>query len=254
VAEVASAPVEPRAEGARGRLRVSPWRALVAASLVIVLGGTAVFVAGWLATGQTHTRAYSVRGQLLGVQLRVVRGDVVLLGGAQSGVAVRRTDHSTFGHGPLEWRRRVGGVLEIASTCPRLVAGDCGSSYRIAVPDNVPVSVRADHGSIRVEGYRGSASLATGDGRITVDAFCGYTLRATSVGGDILAAGSCAPESVELRSTSGNITARVPAGRYRVDAAGGGAPVVRGLTVDPNAPWEIQALSTTGDVVVEAGS
>lgn len=254
VAEVASAPAEPRAQPARARLRVSPWGLLVTVSLVLLVGGAAAFAAGWLLSQRTSTTTYSVKGSLLGVQIRVVRGDVVLLGGAQGGVAVRRTDRSAFGHGPVEWRRTLAGRLEIASTCPKLVVGGCETSYRVAVPDNVPVSVRADHGSIRVEGYRGSASLATDGGRITVDAFCGYTLRATSVGGDILAASSCAPARLELRSTSGNITASVPQGRYQVDAAGGGAPVIRDLTVDPNAPWEIQALSTSGDVVVEAGS
>ncbi len=254
VAEVASTPVEPRAEPARAPLRVTPWTLLVSISLVLLAGGAAAFAVAWLLSARTSTSTYSVKGPLMGVQIRVVRGDVVVLGGSQDGVAVRRSDRSTFGHGPVEWRRTLAGRLEIASTCPRLVIGGCGATYRVAVPDNVPVSVRADHGNIRVEGYRGSASLATGDGRITVDAFCGYTLRATSVGGDILAAGSCSPARLELRSTSGSITARVPRGRYQVDAAGGGAPVVRDLTVDPNAPWEIQALSTSGDVVVEAGS
>lgn len=123
------------------------------------------------------------------------------------------------------------------------------------MPDNVPVSVRADHGSIRLEGYRGSASLTTGDGSITVDAFCGYTLRAISGAGDVSAVASCAPQQLELRSTSGSILASVPAGRYRVDAsAGKGPPVLRGLVSDPNAPWEIQALSSSGAVVVEGTS
>lgn len=255
VAEVASAPVEPRAESARGRLRVSPWGLVVTISLVLLLGGTAAFATAWLASGRTKTSFYSVSGPLMGVQIRVVSGDVVVLGGVQGVVAVRRIERSTFGHGPVEWRRRVGGRLTIASTCPKLVFGACGATYRIAVPDNVPVSVRADHGSIRIEGYRGSASLATGAGAIAVDAYCGYTLHATSVSGDITAVSSCSPERLELRSTSGSVTARVPTGRYRIDASAGGGPaIVRGLTADPNAPWEIQALSTSGDVTVEAGS
>jgi hypothetical protein len=191
----------------------------------------------------------------MGVQIRVVSGDVVLLGGAQGSVAVRRTDRSTFGRGPLEWRRRVGQRLEIASTCPRLVVGACSAAYRVAVPDDVPVSVRADHGTIRLEGYRGSALLATGAGAISVDAFCGYILRATTARGDVSVVTSCSPERLEVRSTSGDVSATVPAGRYRIDASAGGGPaIVRGLTADPNSPWEIQALSTSGDVTVEAGS
>ena len=221
--------------------------------MVLVFGGTAVFAGLWLLTGRTKTTSYTVHGSPTGVQIRVVSGDVVIVGGGQGGVAIRRTDRSTFGHGPVEWRRWVGQRLEIASTCPRHVVGACAAAYRIAVPDNVPVSVRADSGSIKVEGYRGSAALTTGAGAISVDAFCGYTLRTTTSRGDVSVVTSCAPSRLEARSTSGNISVTVPVDHYRIDASAGGGPaIVRGLTSDPNAPWEIQALSTSGDVIVEA--
>ncbi len=244
---------EPPAENAR--LQVPVWPLLVAVSFVLLVGGTSAFAAAWLLSGRTRTTSYAAHGRLVGVQIRVVSGDVAIVGGSQGGVSVRRTDQSTFGRGPTEWRHRVDRRLEIASTCPKLVVGACAADYRVAVPENVPVSVRADHGSVTVEGYRGSASLATGDGSVTVDAFCGYTLRATSVRGDVSVVTSCSPERLELRSTSGNVSATVPPGRYRIDASAGRGPaLVQGLTTDPNAPWEIQALSTGGDVTVEAGS
>jgi Toastrack DUF4097 len=255
VGELASAPVEPRAEVTGRRLHASPWSLLVAVSLLVLVGCTAAFGTSWLLSARTKTVSFGVRGELMGVQVRVAAGDVVVLGGAQGGVAVRRSDRSTFGRSPVEWRRRAAGRLTIASACPKLVLGSCWASYRIAVPDNVPISVRSDRGSIRVEGYRGSASLTTGDGSIVVDAFCGFTLRATSTRGDIAAAASCAPERLDLRSTTGDITARVPAGRYRIDASTGrGAALVRGLTADQGSPWEIHALSTSGDVTLAAGS
>jgi len=253
VAGVASDLVE--AVERTGGLRVRLWPLLVAVSLVLLVGATAAVAALWLASGQVKTASYVVDGSPSGVQIRVVSGDVVLLGGAQGSVAVRRTDRSTFGHGPIEWRRMVGGRLEIASTCPRLVVGDCAASYRVAVPDNVPVSIRTDHGTIRVEGYRGSAALTTGTGAILVDAFCGYTLRATSARGDVSVVTSCAPQQLEAHSASGDVSVTVPVDHYRIDASAGGGPAtVRGLTSDPNAPWEIQALSTSGDVTVQAGA
>jgi Toastrack DUF4097 len=253
VGDAGSVSAEPLAE--KTWLRVRMWPLLVGVSFVLLVGGTAAFTAAWLVSGRTRTTSYAAHGPLLGVQIRVVSGDVVIVGGSQGGVAVRRTDRSTFGHGPIEWRQRIGQRLEIASTCPKLVVGACAADYRVAVPDNVPVSVRADHGSVTVEGYRGSASLATGDGTVTVDAFCGYTLRANSVAGDVSVVASCSPQRLELRSTSGNVSATVPGGRYRIDASAGGGPaLVQGLTADPNAPWAIQAVSGSGDVTVEAGS
>jgi hypothetical protein len=250
VAELVSAPAEPRSSVA-ARLSPSPWSLLVAVSLALVLGGVAAFAAGWALTSRSTTVSSRVAGTVMGVQVHVVHGDVTIVGGAQDGVAIRRTARSTFGRGPVEWRTRPGGRLALASTCPRLVVGDCSASYRIAVPDNVPIGIRVDHGSIDVHGYRGSASLTTGRGSIAVDGFCGYVLRATSAGGDVGAVASCSPERLELRSTSGDVSAVVPQGRYRIDASStNGAEVVRGLAPDPGAPWEIQALSTTGDVSV----
>ena len=58
-----------------------------------------------------------------------------------------------------------------------------------------------------------------------------------------------------LRSRSGDVRAVVPAGRYRVDAdSDGGSSRVAGLTPVEDAPFQIQALSTSGDVTVEAAS
>jgi len=253
VGDAGPVPAEPPAETAR--LQVPVWPLLVAVSFVLLVGGITAFTAAWLLSGRTRTTSYTAHGPLTGVQIRVVSGDVVIVGGSQGGVSVRLTDRSTFGHGPTEWRHRVDQRLEIASTCPKLAVGACAANYRVAIPDDVPVSVRTDRGSISVEGYHGSASLATGDGSVTVDGFCGYTLRATSARGDISVVTSCSPERLEVRSTSGNVSATVPPGRYRIDAtAGGGPALVKGLTTDPNAPWAIQALSTGGDVTVEAGS
>jgi hypothetical protein len=255
VADVVSIATKSVEETRTSRLRVRPWPLLVALSLVLLVGGTAVCAALWLLSGGTTSASYTVRGSPVGVQIRVVSGDVAILGGAEGGVSVNRTDRSTFGRGPIEWRRWVGRRLEIASTCPTIVFGTCAASYRVVIPDNVPVSVRADHGTIRLEGYRGSALLTTGAGAIIVDAFCGYTLRATTVRGDVSVVASCSPELLEVRSRSGDISATVPADHYRIDASAGGGPgIVRGLTSDPNAPWQIQALSANGHVTVEAGS
>ncbi|HEY7421938.1 MAG TPA: DUF4097 family beta strand repeat-containing protein [Gaiellaceae bacterium] len=250
---VGTVSTEPVEGSAASRLRVRVWPLLVTFSFVLVVGGTAAFAVLWLLSGETKTTSYVLRGSFNGVQIRVVSGNVEVLGGAQGGVAVRRTARSTFGHGPIEWRHLVGRRLELESTCPRLVVGACAANYRVAVPDDVPVSVRADHGTISVEGFRGSASLTTGAGGIFVDRFCGYTLHATAVRGDVSVVTACSPELLVARSTSGNVSATLPAGRYRIDASSGGGPaIVRGLTPDPDAPWEIEAHSTSGDVAVEA--
>ena len=57
-----------------------------------------------------------------------------------------------------------------------------------------------------------------------------------------------------LRSDSGNLSATVPAGNYRIEAASNcGGATIRGLVDNDGAPWAIQALSNTGNVRVSAG-
>ena len=47
----------------------------------------------------------------------------------------------------------------------------------------------------------------------------------------------------------------VPSGRYQIDAqSDSGSTRIRGVTPVQDAPFQIQALSTSGDVTVEAAS
>ena len=120
------------------------------------------------------------------------------------------------------------------------------------MPDNVPVVVRTSSGDVRLSSYRGSATIATTTGDISVAAYCGFLLQARADSGDVDAAASCAPERLLLRSNSGDVRAVVPPGRYRVDAdSDGGRRRVAGLTSAEDAPFQIQALSGAGDVDVE---
>jgi hypothetical protein len=55
-----------------------------------------------------------------------------------------------------------------------------------------------------------------------------------------------------LRSTEGSVHASVPPGRYQVEAEStNGGERVSGLAAVSDAPFSIQALSSSGDVVVE---
>ena len=54
------------------------------------------------------------------------------------------------------------------------------------------------------------------------------------------------------RRAGGDVHAIVPAGRYRVDASSArGSSEVRNLTETEDAPFAVQAISGTGDVLVE---
>ena len=234
---------------------LTPWARLVLASAVVVLGLIAVLAAWRLATTERQVVTYAVRGSLDGVALDLGDADVVIArGGARSSVGVERTDRFAFRH-PADTRRVVAGrVFRLRSRCPANVLPSCSVRYRVTVPDNVPVEVRTASGGVRFTDYRGSARVTTGSGDIDVGSFCGFSLRARAQSGDIDATASCAPQQLSLRSSTGSVHALVPPGRYQIDAeSASGSKAVRGLVSATDAPFSVQALSSSGDVLVEGG-
>ncbi len=232
----------------------SAWTWLVVAS-ALALALAAVGLAGWwLLTRETQVTSYRVVGDLAGVELDAGPAEVVVDGGAAASVEVRREESFAFGHDGREERSVRGGVLRLVGRCPRTVLDECRMAYRLAVPDNVPVTVRTTSGDIRVDGLRGSARLTTDTGGVRVEEFCGFALRAVSEQGDVRAGAECSPEELVLRSGTGDVSASVPPGAYETDAqSDSGRRQVRGITQEAESPFRLQALSGTGDVLVEAG-
>jgi hypothetical protein len=237
-----------------GRRRPSTWGAVVAVSAGIMLGAAAGLGIWWLASDRTQIATYSVRGAVNGVALDLAGASADVVGGGEvRSVQVRRTDHYSFGRRPDADREVARGVLQLRSRCPVAVLSRCQASYRITVPDNMPVTVRTSSGDVRITAFRGPARIDTGTGDIAVGAYCGFSLRARARAGSVQATASCAPYRLELRSGSGDVRAVVPAGRYRVDAdAGSGSRSVEGVMQVDDAPFQIQAISSTGDVAVES--
>jgi hypothetical protein len=227
---------------------------VVACSLALLLCAVAAAV-GWALSRETRVTSYRVLGNVSGVELDVDAASVAVDGGSAADVEVLRTDRFAFGTSSRERRSVAGGRLRVVSRCPRTVLGTCSVSYRVTVPDNVPVAVRATSGRVDMDGLRGSASIVTASGPVRVDEFCGFSLRAVSATGSVSAAAECSPEQVELRSGSGDVRALVPPGRYEVDAqSDAGRSRVRGLDVAQDAPFRVEALSRTGAVFVGAAA
>ncbi|MGZ4383160.1 MAG: DUF4097 family beta strand repeat-containing protein [Gaiellaceae bacterium] len=235
--------------------RLSPWGLTVACSFGVLALAAAAMGAMRLTMTSSSSSTVSIGAELTRVELNVERGNVTVLGGGNpSPVVLRHHDHSAFGHGPIQLRTVRDGVLSVSSSCPTVLLGSCSSDYQLIVPDNVPVTVRAGDGGITLDAYHGSAELETGGGPIRVVAFCGFELDAKTSAGDIDVGASCSPQELRLLSSSGDITAVVPPGRYQIEAASssGVTHPLRGLTSERGAPWSIQAISNSGDVSVEA--
>jgi Putative adhesin len=233
--------------------RISPWGALVAVSAVLVVGAAAALLIATVASSHEREVRFAVRGSLSGVILDVGDADVEISGGGRREVLeVQRTDRYAFGHDAVMTRALTMGELRLRSRCPKAVPHACSSRYRLVVPDNVPVDVRATGGRVRLRGYRGSARVTTRSGDVDVSGFCGFSLQARAESGDIDTSAACAPQQLVLRSTAGHVHASVPPGRYQVEAEStNGGERVSGLAAVSDAPFSIQALSSSGDVDVE---
>jgi hypothetical protein len=232
---------------------LSSWGVLVLASAIVVGGVLAALLIATVASSHERAVRFAVRGSLNGVSLDVGDGDVEIDGGGgRALLQVERIDRYAFSHEAQVSRVVTGGELRIRARCPSSLPRSCSLRYRLVVPDNVPVVVRTDGGTVRLRGYRGSARVATRSGAIDIEAFCGFSLQARAESGDIVARSACAPQLMSLRSTDGNVRATVPPGRYQVEAeSAAGSAHVSGLAAVADAPYSIQALSSSGDVVVE---
>jgi hypothetical protein len=221
----------------------------------VVVGGVALVLGVWSLT-QHHRRtvSYTVQGSLAGIELDLGDADLDVVGaGSRGQVAIEHVDDYGFDHDATVRRSVDAGVFRVRSRCPVTVLHGCSVRYRVAVPDNLPLTINTTTGSVRMNGYRGSAWITTGDGDIDVDGFCGFLLQARAEGrGHVAASTACAPPQLTLRSRTGAVHALVPAGRYRVEATtAGGRAVVRGIQSAAEAPFSIQALSSSGSVLVE---
>src|SRR5829696_5025643 len=152
----------------------SSWGWLVTVSAFALLTAGLAMVVWWAATNEERTGTYMVRGPVSGITLDIGEADLRLVGGgSQAALQVSHTDRFAFGH-PAEARRVVdGGTLRLRARCPAGLLGTCSSSYRLRVPDNVPVTVKTTGGSVSSSGYRGSATVDTRTGNVNFDGWCG---------------------------------------------------------------------------------
>jgi putative adhesin len=233
--------------------RISRWGIVVMASALVVGGGLVALAITSFTSSHERVVSFDVRGSLNGVDLDVDDADVMITGGGERPVlGVQRTDRYAFGHDADVRRSVAGGEVRLQSRCPNTVPRACSVDFRVVVPDNFPVTVRTTSGKVSFRGYRGSARVTTRSGDVDVAGFCGFSLQARAESGDIGASTACAPQELTLRSTKGSVHASVPPGRYQVEAeSAAGSETVGGLDAVTDAPFAIQALSSTGNVSVE---
>lgn len=245
----------PAAQSSAPRPLHASWTVLVAASVALLLLIAAALAVSGALTTRTELASYLAHGTPERIVLALESGNAEVVGGGKGAVEVRRTARYAYGHAPRERRSATDGQLRISSGCPSVLFGGCTASYRLTIPENVPLTVRTAGGTVRLAGVRGSAEIQSGAGDVDVDTFCGFSLAIETTSGHARTTASCSPQRLEMSSASGNLNATVPVGTYRIQAESEqGAREVTDLERSSQAPFEIRMVSERGDVTVRGGA
>jgi hypothetical protein len=235
---------------------LSPWGRIVVISALLVVGGAVALAVAAVASTQEVRPTFTVEGTVDTLTFDVADADVTVIGGGRrDNVEVQRSERYAFGHRPRVDKHPSAGAFSLRSRCPVSLPGPCRVSYRVVVPDNVALDIRTTRGNVALRGYRGSAQVTTTAGRVDISGYCGNSLDARASAGAISVQAECAPPRMSLRTTSGDIRAVMPAGRYDLDAeTSAGERSVRGVIARADAPYAVQLLSNSGDLSVEGRS
>ena len=196
-------------------------------------------------------RSYRVLGDLAGIRLDLGDADVEIDGGATA-VEVRRVDRFAFG-APGDERRSVeDGTLTSSRAARTRCSAPAARPTALTVPDNVPLEIETSSGS--VQPHR-RARLGADQHRLGRDRRhrllrlpaardVGLRRRPTPLASAPPTGSSCARAAATCAPSS------PPAATRSTRRATPGTVRIRGLTPVDDAPFQIQALSTSGDVTV----
>jgi len=162
-----------------------------------------------------------------------------------------------------------GDTLRIRMRCPAEIVQPCHAAYRLNIPEQTPLSVKADGGDVTARFLTGKVSVDLAEGDVHLDNLPG-DLDITGTGGDVWIVDSQAksavvkaaagnvylgfalpPTIVDARTTAGDLAIRVPRGAsYFVDAEA--VAGTRDISVEQTAaaPRRIFARNGAGDLTV----
>lgn len=242
----------------------------IAISVALILGGVYWALTSLTEDTKTSEQTYPVIGTSLSIEtrstdLRVQSGDV-------SQITVhRRIERNALGSDPKE--KYENGKLEIRNSGCGFLSFGCDTEYIVTVPKDLNVTIDGNSGDLKVAGLGGVTTLKTSSGGIEAQQISGdLTLESSS--GDLeatdLTSGSVtgksssgsvqlvfrtAPTEVQVESSSGDVSVRVPDGTetYKVETDSSSGDENTTVRMDPSATRTIKVETSSGDASVEYG-
>ncbi|MGH3301569.1 MAG: hypothetical protein ACRDOK_07780 [Streptosporangiaceae bacterium] len=164
-----------------------------------------------------------------------------------------------------------GATLHLFVDCTGLVF-HCGSRFQVAVPPRVSVEVRSGDnndtvsgltgpvviyggaGQVQLSDTSGPLRISTNAGSITGTAIRSAVVRATASAGNVSFTFAAAPQRVDISSSNGDATARVPVAghRYHVAMTSGTGTASSRVPDDPHSGNTLHVSSGNGTATVLA--
>lgn len=233
---------------------------------------------GW--STATVTDEASIDGQVTALRFDNDSGDVTVRAGDRP--SVKRVIHYR-GTEPDGQTHRLEQDKLILESCP---TNNCWIDYEVIVPEGTVVAgqvgsgditvsgvaeaaVRSDSGAIDVSDIDGDATAEAGSGGVTLSTITGVTtvradsgeIEGTGLGGPTTAESSSGSISVTLSqaqdvhvtASSGDVTATVPAGRYRVLTETSSGDVQSDVANTTDGDHRVELRTSSGDVTLRQG-
>jgi hypothetical protein len=242
----------------------------IAISVALILGG-----AYWALTGLTQgTKSDQGSYPVTGTTLMVKGGSATVHVQPGDGTEVkvdRQFERNVFGSDPKEKYDAGAGRLELDSGSCGFLSFSCKTTYVLTVPRNVKLTVESSSGNVTVSGLKEGVTVETSSGDVELHEVGGpLDLRSSS--GDLDADGltstsvsthsssgsaklefTVAPQSIDAKSSSGDVSIGIPAGNeaYKVEADTSSGDHAANVKTDPNASRTITAKTSSGDVSVD---
>lgn len=165
----------------------------------------------------------------------------------------------------LDWRMESDRTLRLTSRCQGMFV-NCDLRYRLEVPSDTRLRVRAEDGTVRATGFaadlsvettdgdieiddaRGALSLATEDGSVRATGLSSARVTARAEDGDVDLDFGTAPQTVVAHTEDGRIEIAAPDGPYKIITKVDDGRVSTTLPEDPAATRTINASTGDGDI------
>ncbi|TCC01976.1 DUF4097 family beta strand repeat-containing protein [Kribbella soli] len=242
----------------------------IAISVALILGGVYWALTGLTEGTKNSQTSYPVQGSSLLVKGGSATVEVRPGDGTEIKVD-RQSERNVFGSDPKEKYDESEGKLELESGGCGFLSFGCKTTYVLTVPRDLKLTVESSSGNMTVNGIEGATNLKTSSGDIEVHDVGGpLELRSSSgdLEGDGLSATSVtthsssgstsldfteAPQTVEAKTSSGDVSIRIPSGTeaYKVDTDTSSGDEAANVKIDPNSSRTITAKTSSGDVSIE---